>query len=98
MNIYTMNVKTIGEIRSHGVEGGWGGVYGRICKEEREEKNVAILTSRNRQTNRRKAFGYKPDHMTPTTSNSISSWHPILQNCEKSSLLSGEPMVIYCRQ
>lgn len=38
MNIYTMNVKTIGEIRSHGVEGGWVGVYGRICKEEREEK------------------------------------------------------------
>lgn len=35
-----MNIITISEIGSHRLEGGWGGVYGRVFEEEREERNV----------------------------------------------------------
>lgn len=59
------------------------GVYGRVCKEEREGRNVLIIISKNRQTNRRSAFVYIPDHMTSTVSNSTSPWHLFPHNCEK---------------
>lgn len=59
------------------------GVYGRVCKEEREGRNVLIIISKNRQTNRRNAFVYIPDHMTSTVSNSTPPRHPFLHNYEK---------------
>lgn len=58
-------------------------IYGRVCKEEREGRNVVIIISKNRQTNRRNEFVYIPDHMTSTLSNFTSPWHPVLQNSEK---------------